>query len=120
MIFCLGGGFAAYKHHQKAEEEVRNWFSFALIPIVNSDWSIVYLKKKAVAWALQNWIHDAQQRTAVYHRDGPQSPVTWILTHGKNIPPGAIKGGHDQGHVLYIARAFHDVSRYSSLWINKL
>jgi len=81
----LGGGFAAYKHHQKAEEE-----------------------KKAAAWALQNWIHDAQQRTAQYHRDGPQSPVTWILTHGKNIPPEAIKGGHDQGHVLYIARAFQD------------
>jgi len=95
----LGGGFAAYKHHQKAEEE-----------------------KKAVAWALQNWIHDAQQRTAVYHRDGPQSPVTWILTHGKKIPPWAIKGGHDQGHVLYIARAFHDggvVPGKASDWFQK-
>jgi hypothetical protein len=90
-------------------------FSFV---IVIPNWSIVYLKKKATAWALQNWIHDAQQRTEEYHRDGSQSPVTWILTHGKNIPPGAIKGGHDQGHVLYVARAFQDVSCDTYLWTN--
>jgi len=93
------GGFATYKHHQKAEEE-----------------------KKADAWALQNWIHDAQQRTEEYRRNGSQSPVTWVLTHGKHIPPGAIKGGHDQGHVLYIARAFQDggvIPGKASDWFQK-
>jgi hypothetical protein len=78
--------------------------------LVYPDWSLARLKKKADAWALQNWLHDAQQRTEEYHRNGSQSSVTWILTHGKRIPPGAIKGGHDQGHTLYIARAFQDVS----------
>jgi len=95
----LGGGFAAYKHHQEAEVE-----------------------KKADAWALQNWIHAAQQRTEEYYRDGSQSSVTWVLTHGKNIPSGAIKGGHDQCHTLYIARAFQDggvIPGKASDWFQK-
>jgi len=95
----LGGGFATYKHHQKAEEA-----------------------KKADAWALQNWIHDAQQTTEEYYRNGSQSPVTWVLTHGKRIPDGAIKGGHDQGHTLYIARAFQDggiIPGKASDWFQK-
>jgi len=95
----LGGGFAAYKHHQKAEED-----------------------KKADAWALQNWIHEAQQTTEAYHKNGSQSPVTWVLTHGKRIPPGAIKGGNDQGHTLYIARAFQDggvIPGKASDWFQK-
>jgi len=95
----LGGGFAAYKHHQKAEEE-----------------------KKSEAWALQNWIYDAQKRTEEYSRKGSQSPATWVLTHGKRIPPGAIKGGHEQGHTLYVARAFQDggiIPGKASDWFQK-
>jgi len=95
----IGGGFAAYKHHQKAEEE-----------------------KKADAWALQNWLHDAQQRTEEYHRNGSQGSVTWVLTHGKRIPSGAITGGNDQGHTLYIARAFQDggvIPGKASDWFEK-
>lgn len=81
----LGGGFALWNHHKKAEEE-----------------------KKADTWALQNWIHDAQIRAQEFHHYGSPNPVTWVLTNGKNIPPGAIEGGCDQGHTLYIARAYQD------------
>lgn len=81
----LGGGFALYNHHKKGEEE-----------------------KKAEVWALQNWLHDAQARTAQFHQNGPQGPVTWVLANGKHIPQGAIVGGEDSGHQLYICRAFQD------------
>jgi hypothetical protein len=81
----LGGGFAAWKHHQKADED-----------------------KKADAWALQNWVHEAQARAEEYYKQGPQSPVTWVLTYGKNILPRAIEGGYDQGHTVFIARAYQD------------
>jgi hypothetical protein len=72
---------------------------------------VVRSKKKADTWALQNWIHDAQIRAQEFHHYGSPNPVTWVLTNGKNIPPGAIEGGCDQGHTLYIARAYQDVSR---------
>lgn len=81
----LGGGFAAYKYHEKNEEE-----------------------KKAQAWASGNWLQDAQRRTAQYHQQGPQGPVTWILTEGKNIPQGAIQAGEENGKPLYLCRAFYD------------
>jgi len=81
----LGGGFALFKHHQKEEEE-----------------------KKAEIWQLQNWLHDAQARTAQFYQNGPQGPVTWVLAHGKQIPQGAIVAGEDSGHQLYVARAFQD------------
>ena len=84
--------------------------SFAPVHFLYTDLWFVRSKKKADAWALQNWIQEAQQTTEAYHKNGSQSPVTWVLTHGKRIPPGAIKGGNDQGHTLYIARAFQDVS----------
>jgi len=70
----------------------------------------VYLKKKADAWALQNWVHEAQARAEEYYKRGPQSPVTWVLTYRKNILPGAIEGGYDKGHTVFIARAYQDVS----------
>jgi hypothetical protein len=81
----LGGGFAMYKHHQKGEED-----------------------KKADVWALQNWLHEAQARTAAFHQQGPQGPVTWVLANGKHIPAGAIVAGEDSGHQLYVSRAFQD------------
>jgi hypothetical protein len=82
---ALGAGYFAYKHHQKSEEE-----------------------KKATAWALQNWLHDAQRRTDEINNVGSTEPVYWVLSHGKNIPREAIEGGNDSGHTLYIARAFQD------------
>jgi len=82
----LGGGLAAFQAHKKGQEE-----------------------QKADAWALSNWIHDAQARAAAYHRDGPRGPYTWVLTNGKNFPQGAIEGGREKnGNVLYIARVFHE------------
>jgi hypothetical protein len=77
---------------------------------VYPDLLIICSKKKADAWALQNWIHGAQTRAEEFHKHGSPEAVTWVLTYGKNIPPGAIEGGCDQGHTLYIARAFQDVS----------
>ncbi|KAG8683438.1 hypothetical protein FRC09_016081, partial [Ceratobasidium sp. 395] len=58
----LGGGFLAYKKHKEHEED-----------------------KKAQAWGLQNWMTGAQDRTRQYHQGGSQG-VTWVLTHGTQIP----------------------------------
>jgi hypothetical protein len=89
--------------------------SFALHGFVDSDLLIIYSKKKADAWALQNWVHDAQTRAEKFHNNGSQTDtVAWVLTYGKAIPPGAIEGGYDQGHTLYIVRAYQDVSRIIS------
>ncbi|KAJ7124930.1 carbohydrate-binding module family 12 protein [Mycena epipterygia] len=81
----LAGGYAAYKGHEKSEEE-----------------------KKAQTWSLQNWIHDAEARTAQYKQYGPRSPATWVLNHGKNIPQGAIAVGKEHSWMLYICRAFYE------------
>ncbi|KAJ7675116.1 hypothetical protein B0H17DRAFT_1161714 [Mycena rosella] len=81
----LAGGYAAFKGHEKNEEE-----------------------KKAQTWALQNWIHDAEARTAQFRQYGPRSPATWILNHGKNIPQGAIAVGQEHSWTLYICRAFYE------------
>jgi hypothetical protein len=81
----IGAGFVAYQHHQKSEED-----------------------KKATTWALQNWLHDAQRRTDQINSSGPPGPVYWVLNQGKTIPRGAIEGGNDSGHTLFIARAFQD------------
>ncbi|KZT29050.1 carbohydrate-binding module family 12 protein [Neolentinus lepideus HHB14362 ss-1] len=86
-VAALGAGYFAYKEHGKSEEE-----------------------KKASVWAFQNWLHDAQQRTEAFYRNGPSAPTTWVLVHGKNIPRGAIHGGEEHGQPLYICRAFYDVS----------
>jgi len=61
-----------------------------------------------VAWALQNWIHDAEVRTNQYRSGQWNSPVGWVLNHGRNIPGDAIEAGEEKGNVLYIARAFQD------------
>ncbi|TFY81626.1 hypothetical protein EWM64_g2391 [Hericium alpestre] len=81
----LAGGYAAYHHHEKTEEQ-----------------------KKATAWGLQGWLKEAQDRTNLYRRNGPQGPTTWVLVQGKDIPPGALVGGQEHGQPLYIARAFID------------
>ncbi|KAJ7497107.1 carbohydrate-binding module family 12 protein [Mycena latifolia] len=81
----LAGGYAAFKGHEKNEEE-----------------------KKAQTWALQNWIHEAEAHTAQYRQYGPRSPATWILNHGKNIPQGAIVVGQEKSWTLYICRAFYE------------
>lgn len=83
----LGGGLFAYKHHQKSEEE-----------------------KKAVAWGLQQWLRDAQVRTENFHRNGPSTPVTWLLVHGKNVPNDLIQGGEERGDPLFICRSFYNGS----------
>ncbi|KAI0647853.1 carbohydrate-binding module family 12 protein [Trametes meyenii] len=87
-VAALGAGYFAYKEHEKNEEE-----------------------KKENVWALTNWLHDAQQRTEDYYRNGPRGPVTWILVEGKNIPTNiAIVGGEEHGTPHYICRGFHDGS----------
>lgn len=81
---ALAGGYMAYNHHQKGEED-----------------------KKADAWGLQNWLSDAQARAQRFRQNGPEGPVSWVLTNGKNIPNGAIVGGRDtNGDDLWIARAY--------------
>ncbi|KZV97209.1 carbohydrate-binding module family 12 protein [Exidia glandulosa HHB12029] len=85
-IALLGAGFAAYKHHEKSEEE-----------------------KKAFIWGAQNWLQEAQQRTQEFYQSGPRSPVTWILVHGREIPEQALQGGEANGPI-YIARTYHEGS----------
>ncbi|KAF8170224.1 carbohydrate-binding module family 12 protein [Mycena galopus ATCC 62051] len=81
----LAGGYAAFKTHEKGEEE-----------------------KKAQTWALQNWVHDAEARTAEYHQSGARGPATWILNEGKVIPEKAILVGKEHSWNLYICRAFYN------------
>lgn len=66
-------------------------------------------QKKTAAWALQGWLREAQERTANFYQNGPTSPTTWLLVHGKNFPQNAIPGGEENGEPLYICRGFHDV-----------
>ncbi|KDQ08954.1 hypothetical protein BOTBODRAFT_540164 [Botryobasidium botryosum FD-172 SS1] len=80
----LGGGYMAFRHHQKSEED-----------------------KKAEAWALSNWHEDAQQRTQQFYSQGAQASYTWVLAEGKNIPNEALEAGRDgDGSALYAARAY--------------
>jgi len=86
-LALLAGGYYAYKHHEKTEEE-----------------------KKATTWGLQNWLQEAQVRTAEYHRSGrvESGSVTWVLVHGKNFPADAIHGVEESGKITYIARAYQE------------
>lgn len=87
-IAALGAGYFAYSEHKKSEEE-----------------------KKANIWALQNWLHEAEQRTRDYYEGKVRGPVTWILVDGKNIPTNiAIPGGEEGGTPHYICRGFHEGS----------
>ena len=70
----------------------------------------VYVRqKKAHAWALDNWVKDAQTRTDEYHNGVRRGPATWILTHEKNFPRDAIVVEEGRGETLYICRAYYDV-----------
>jgi hypothetical protein len=84
-IGLLGGGFAAYKKHEKDEEE-----------------------EKAMIWGAQAWLKNAQESTQRYYQQGPQGPVAWVLVQGKQIPQNAIVGGKEDNNTLYVARAFHE------------
>ncbi|KAI0822071.1 carbohydrate-binding module family 12 protein [Trametes gibbosa] len=82
----LGAGYYAYHEHEKSEDE-----------------------KKEHVWALQNWVHEAEQRTRDYYERGPRGPATWLLVDGKNIPTNiAIVGGEEHGQRHYICRGFHE------------
>ncbi|KAJ7072507.1 carbohydrate-binding module family 12 protein [Mycena amicta] len=81
----LAGGYAAWKGHENHEET-----------------------RKAHTWGLQNWIHDAEARTAQYRNYGPRSAATWILNKGKVIPREAIVVGKEHSWTLYICRAFFE------------
>ncbi|KAF9264198.1 carbohydrate-binding module family 12 protein [Marasmius fiardii PR-910] len=78
----LGAGFAAYKHHEKSEEE-----------------------KKSELWALGNWAREAQARRNQWNQHGLTAPVMWIYNEGKSIPNGAITTGQEHDWTLYICRA---------------
>jgi len=84
-LALLGGGYLAYKGHQKSEEE-----------------------KKAQIWSLQGWLRDAQARTDEFYQQGGRGNLAWILNKGRHIPENAIVGGHEHGKNLYICRAFHE------------
>ncbi|KAF5370685.1 hypothetical protein D9758_002081 [Tetrapyrgos nigripes] len=84
-LMAAAGGYALYKHHEKSEEE-----------------------KKADAWALQNYLHDAEGRANDYRQNGPRGPVQWILNRGKDIPSNAILCGREHDWDLYFCRAYFD------------
>ncbi|KAI0631944.1 carbohydrate-binding module family 12 protein [Trametes polyzona] len=88
-IAAIGAGYFAYHEHEKNEDE-----------------------KKANIWALQNWLHEAEQRTRDYYEHGPRGPATWVLVEDKNrIPTNiAIVGGEEHGQPHYICRGFHEGS----------
>ena len=116
-LAALGAGYFAYKHHEKSEDEVcagagrllpSRWAS-SLTPRVR----FLHSKKKAHVWALQNWLHEADQRTREFYEGRARAPVTWILVDGgRNIPTNiAIVGGEEHGTPHYICRGYHEVGR---------
>ncbi|KAG8726588.1 hypothetical protein FRC10_006953 [Ceratobasidium sp. 414] len=56
----------------------------------------------------QTWIKNAEQRSRLYYEQGPTSPVSWVFTHGTEIPKGALVCGADiDGSPLYVCRTFN-------------
>jgi len=85
-VAAIGAGYYAYQHHRKSEEE-----------------------KKAHAYALTNWLREAQARRDQFNSRGPQGPTTWILCEGHAIPREAIQGGQEEdGKPIYICRAYFE------------
>ncbi|KAI3596950.1 carbohydrate-binding module family 12 protein [Moniliophthora roreri] len=78
----LGAGFAAWKYHEKNEEQ-----------------------KKAELWAIQNWARDARARQNEYQAHGLRAPAMWIYNEGTNIPRDALSTGTEHDWTLYICRA---------------
>ncbi|EKM84256.1 hypothetical protein AGABI1DRAFT_88991 [Agaricus bisporus var. burnettii JB137-S8] len=56
--------------------------------------------------SIQQWQEISHSNTQKVTQMGCQSPVAWVLIHGKNIPPNAIVAGEDRRKPLYIARTF--------------
>lgn len=57
------------------------------------------------------WLRAALARTENFYKKGPREPATWILTVGKDLPPGAFVGGtFGADQPAYVARGFVDVS----------
>ncbi|KAG9073672.1 hypothetical protein FRC06_011218 [Ceratobasidium sp. 370] len=56
----------------------------------------------------QTWIKNAEQRSRLYYEQGPTSAVSWVFTHGTEIPKGALVCGADiDGSPLYVCRTFN-------------
>jgi len=84
----LGGGlYMAHEKHEKKEGKGR----------------------EAQAWELQNWVLKAQQHTDNFFRNGPDGPVTWILSDAfashEDLLSSAIRAGEEDGQPWFIARA---------------
>jgi hypothetical protein len=81
----LAGGLYAYKSHEKNKEEQEE-----------------HVRQSS------EWLTVAAKRTDKFYRTGPEGPATWVLTHGKNIPQGAVEVSKERSFGLYICRAFID------------
>ncbi|KAG8719383.1 hypothetical protein FRC09_011188 [Ceratobasidium sp. 395] len=56
----------------------------------------------------QTWIKGAEERSRIYYEKGASSPVSWVFTHGTEIPRGALVCGADIcGSPLYVCRTFN-------------
>jgi hypothetical protein len=55
-------------------------------------------------------LEDARKRADEFRRSGPRAPTTWVLVKGHEIPGGAIEAGKEGDNVLYVARAYVEVS----------
>lgn len=57
------------------------------------------------------WMRSALARTENFYKNGPREHATWVLTVGKDLPPGAFVGGTERAdQPAYVARGFVDVS----------
>ncbi|PFH52015.1 carbohydrate-binding module family 12 protein [Amanita thiersii Skay4041] len=81
---AIGAGIFAYKEHEKRQEN-----------------------KNSHQWAKENWMSEAQARTQNFRANGPQTPATWVLTHGKSIPQYAITISNDP-FSMFSCRAYMD------------
>jgi len=82
---AIGGAALIYKEHEKSKEE-----------------------KERAARGASNWLETAQYHTEEFYKNGPRAPYTWVLTHGKTIPHGAIVVAQEHDWLLHPARAYCD------------
>ncbi|QRW01048.1 hypothetical protein RhiLY_00045 [Ceratobasidium sp. AG-Ba] len=79
----------------------------ALTPHVGQVVTVATAVTHAVS-TLQTWIRSAEERSRAYYERGPTSAVSWVFTHGTEIPRGALVCGADiDGSPLYVCRTFH-------------
>lgn len=90
LAALAGGAYYAHEQHKESEEGA-----------------------KAQAWEIQNWILGARERTNKYLEQGPQGPVTWVLseffTDRPQLRNDLFPGGEEGGQPWFIARAPHKV-----------